>query len=1312
MCIVCAGGLLSWTPGGAQPWAPADGGFGLSGHVGLDGPFSLNAESVGYQPSTQGLGFTPSLGATLLFGLNIRWGPGQYTYSIPVAGSAWPGYQAGSGIGSEPFQTGSRVFTPQEAQIFRDSFRLWDELIAPDFVETDALVNLGDIRVAYLGPGLGNYAYTPPNNAFAPSPLNGDIWIGGSFAGTIDSDRINYLYNLNHEIAHALGLQHPHESPNYNPLFDNTRYSVVSYAHPADSRWYTFTASANGGWTATVTSVRGSSPMVMDIAALQALYGADPDTRAGDDTYLWNDGALIFQSIYDAGGVDTFDLAQNRRGSIVDLTPGAYSSISRISDLDDLARFYVETNPSLNMSVQQLRGTLGSNASQTFMNRDNLGIAFTTVIENVIGSQFADTIVGNIANNVLQGGGGDDFIYGYEGDDVLTGGSGNDNLDGGLGSNTAVFSGLRSAYSISWNGQIGTVVGPDGTDTITNVAWLRFADQTIAATPTGGLLVHGGVTDNVMIGSALDDTFYGMMGNDTLTGGDGDDILNGGDGDDVLDGGQGTDMADYQGATTGVSVNLATGQVLGLSGADRLISIENVRGSDQNDTLTGDAGANVLWGGGGRDLLFGGAGNDRLIAGAPRIDAPILVKPQTVINRDIQSAVSLDGYFDLQVDPEIFYSNTTPHATVQGAAHGQGYEFYSFSVRAGDKVVLDIDHFTASNLLFAAIDVLDQAGNPLAITATNLSDRDVFGTSYEFISSITGTLFIRVGKPGPNIINPLDPIPGQTYTLNVSVTSQMIDPRYNLGSTLHGEGGDDILYSGSGNDTLSGGSGVDTAVFLGARTASTISYANGSIIVEGINGRDILTSIETLEFADGTYDVDAGGVVASQARLNLTGDDSANTLTGGTSNDSLRGVGGNDVLRGGGGNDLLDGGTGFDAALYSGVRRQYVASSTSMSGNDEGTDTLIGIEEARFVDGILTFDASSASAQVMRLYSATLNRTPDQGGLEANTGALASLGLQGLANTFVASAEFQARFGALNNQQFVEQLYVFALGRAGDAPGIASWVALLNGGASRGQVVVGFSESAENIGRTAATLNAGLWVPDQQAMIIARLYDATFKRLPDVGGLTGWVNALKGGASVTDIAAAFAGSAEFQATFGALSNQAFVEQLYRFCLNREGDAGGIAGWVNALNTGTSRASVLLGFSESAEHVALTANLWLGGIRFAGFVGAPAEDAAKDLDGPQVLPDVEVVDIAYDPADLGLSFPDKDADAFVLPAVPDMPLPTVDPADPFNGLDLALLRAEAFNNSRMMLILPEAPDATPDFDLDAWTPAQRDGYWLM
>ncbi|MBU1346362.1 MAG: DUF4214 domain-containing protein, partial [Alphaproteobacteria bacterium] len=492
---------------------------------------------------------------------------------------------------------------------------------------------------------------------------------------------------------------------------------------------------------------------------------------------------------------------------------------------------------------------------------------------------------------------------------------------------------------------------------------------------------------------------------------------------------------------------------------------------------------------------------------------------------------------------------------------------------------------------------------------------------------------------------------------------------------LVGGAGNDYLIGGTGDDSLTGGPGNDTFGYLDRRFGDDIITdfsAGDRIDLSALN----ISSLEALRpfirqvGADAVIElrftsdretitiqnVQAASLTAadfifstSPFALTVTGGNSQDYLFGGAGADRLNGLNSNDLLSGGGGSDVIDGGTGFDAALYWGVHRQYAASSTIVSGGPEGgADQLFNIEEARFVDGILTFDASSASAQIMRLYSATLNRTPDQAGLEANVAAMATYGLQGMASFFVGSAEFQARFGALANQQFVEQLYVFALGRAGDSGGVAAWVAALNGGATRGQVVVGFSESAENQGRTAATLNAGLWVPDAQAQIIARLYDATFDRLPDVGGLSGWTAALKTGTALVDIAAAFAGSAEFQARYGALSNQAFVEQLYRFCLNREGDAGGIAGWVAALNGGTSRASVLMGFSESAEHAALTAASWLGGIRYDGYVGAPVEDLGlKAFDDPQILP-LDDDGAVYDPADLGLALAEKDDDAFVLP----------------------------------------------------------------
>ncbi|WP_298128237.1 DUF4214 domain-containing protein [Brevundimonas sp.] len=945
-------------------------------------------------------------------------------------------------------------------------------------------------------------------------------------------------------------------------------------------------------------------------------------------------------------------------------------------------------------------------------------------------------VTGTFGNDVLTGTDGDDEIFGLDGDDTINGGDGNDRIDpgsgvdivnGGAGNDTLVVTSVRTGFPAPAQTTFDGGTGIDTFDlsafTLSPHAFWSYSSSTSSfsvvnytmrnvevlvgtsgrdifnlGTFNGVLSIHGGAGDDeiyVGTGAVLVDggagndrlSFYGGSG--TFLGGDGDDIIDafqGASSGATLDGGGGTDtlLFTYQRMVLDLMTGVASGfQITGLT----VRNFENVtiaaygsstqvlRGTDAanvfkvdydtgstsvemdgrggDDTIWGSRSADILRGGDENDWLEGRGGSDQLYGDAGN---------DTILGGAGDDLIDGGAGSDTASFEDLLSTGVTANL-LTGIANGS---------ESGIDTLRNIENLRGSD--YGDVLTGDDGNNRLE------------------------------GRSGADVLRGAG---GNDYLDGGSSADQ-----------LFGDEGDDTLIGGANDDTLDGGTGIDTAMFAGSYSAATITQSGATITVAGTDGRDTLTNIEILQFSDAIVDV-VNGQVAAEARMTLNGTAGRDTLVGGGSNDILRAGAGDDMLRGTGGSDLLDGGDGFDTANFSGVRRQYVASSTSVSGNGEGTDTLISIEQARFVDGILTFDASSASAQVMRLYSATLNRVPDQGGLEANTGALASLGLQGLANTFVASAEFQARFGALNNQQFVEQLYQFALGRTGDAPGIASWVALLNGGASRGQVVVGFSESAENVGRTAATLNAGLWVPDQQALVIARLYDATFKRLPDVGGLTGWVNAMKGGTAVSDIAAAFAGSAEFQATFGALSNQAFVEQLYRFCLNREGDAGGIAGWVAALNGGTSRASVLLGFSESAEHIALTANLWLGGIRFAGYVGAPIlDDTDKNFDVPQVLPGIEGDNELPEPT---IFLPQQGVgdskffsdDRFVLPPLEDIPEVLPDEIDALNAVvDLAALRAEAFNNSRMILILPEVPDATATFDLDAWTPNQRDGHWLM
>ena len=247
--------------------------------------------------------------------------------------------------------------------------------------------------------------------------------------------------------------------------------------------------------------------------------------------------------------------------------------------------------------------------------------------------------------------------------------------------------------------------------------------------------------------------------------------------------------------------------------------------------------------------------------------------------------------------------------------------------------------------------------------------------------------------------------------------------------------------------------------------------------------------------------------------------------------------------------------------------------------------------DVRFVDGDLSYDPNGAAAQITRLYQAALNRAPDQAGLHdwiRQLGTGTTLGT--VAAGFVSSAEFASRFGTnLDNTGYITALYANVLHRTPDSGGLAAWTGQLASGAARSDILVDFSESAENRSNTAAAAGAGIWNVDTNGPQVARLYDTVFGRLPDVGGLASWEGQLDSGAmSLDQVAASFTASAEFVATYGTLSPAAFVTALYANTLHRAPDATGLAGWLGQLNAGASRSSVVLGFSESAEHQALTA----------------------------------------------------------------------------------------------------------------------------
>ena len=240
-------------------------------------------------------------------------------------------------------------------------------------------------------------------------------------------------------------------------------------------------------------------------------------------------------------------------------------------------------------------------------------------------------------------------------------------------------------------------------------------------------------------------------------------------------------------------------------------------------------------------------------------------------------------------------------------------------------------------------------------------------------------------------------------------------------------------------------------------------------------------------------------------------------------------------------------------------------------------------------------------AQINRLYLAYMGRNADAGGLQywttqINSGAVT---LAQASDFFAASAEFLGIYGQLTDEQFVDQVYRNVVGREADAEGRAFWLGQLAAGQTRGQIMLGFSESPEFI---ALTNNGGVPAPvpapapapapapepqpnpepqtpvaEPYADEVTRLYRAYFLRAPDQGGLAYWTNQRAAGLPLAAVSDAFAASEEFALQYGQTSNGQFVELVYNNVLGRPSDPGGLAYWTAQLAAGQTRGQVMVGF---------------------------------------------------------------------------------------------------------------------------------------
>lgn len=402
--------------------------------------------------------------------VGTQWAGRSLTYSFVGPESTFstsPAY--GYGPGTEPWAPQVSYFGGFAVSSAASALSKWSAVANVDFtLVADLHDSCGDLRFGFTDLGDAHA------EAFSPAVgAGGDIWFSytestRSFA----EGSYNYLALL-HEIGHALGLKHPFSA------FSAFSASTTVLPASLDSQSHTVMSySAQAGSAGTDYTYRPTTPMVLDIEAIQYLYGANASYNANSTVYRFSQGANYHQTLWDAGGRDTISY-EGSDPCVIDLRPGAGSMLGN--------PVYV---------LDPFGGQVGPVS--------NVWIAHGTEIESASSGGGADRLVGNRIANSLSAGAGND---------VLVGGGGNDRLDGGGGQDIAVFSGPSADYLVTFNAATGRyavsdhIRGRDGIDVVSETELFQFSD---AARSASELVISEPVTGDAFAVIAVAEGFLGL----------------------------------------------------------------------------------------------------------------------------------------------------------------------------------------------------------------------------------------------------------------------------------------------------------------------------------------------------------------------------------------------------------------------------------------------------------------------------------------------------------------------------------------------------------------------------------------------------------------------------------------------------------------------------------------------------------------------------------------------------------------------------------------------------------------------------------
>lgn len=793
-----------------------------------------------------------------------KWTDAVVTFSFPTAVAQYgvlADYPNVPGSDTDQWTDGFVPFRADFAAVARTAFQMIGGYVS-DIAFSEGVASPAGATIRFGNSttydGVGGFSL-----GVGTEDWRGDIWMAGDWAAGRPPVAIGDLawIVVLHEIGHSLGLVHPDEADGVGgasmPIDrESHEFTVMSYkAHIMENRDTAF-AEVDGHYP--------QSFMMYDIAALQYLYGADFTTNAGSTTYSFapltgemfvnraSQGLpaanILFRTIWDGGGTDTYDFSQYTTDLVLDLAPGGWTDVDRHGNFQaaNLNRHYFDpvnpTGPEVYARGQVFNALLYEGDTRS-------------LIENALGGFGDDVMRGNQAGNALQGRDGDDSLYGFDGNDALFSGAGGGLMDGGSGDD-GIYAGdgaeiieggsgrdhllyTFSTAAVKVNLLTGTAFGGSAQgDLIAGIEELDGSPFDDVLTGDGGAnLLNGALGNDLLEGYGGADSLFGSGGNDTLVGGAGADSLNGA---------TGTDVARYAGAA--ITLNLLTGVHIGDAAGDVFSGIETFEGSSfadvlvgndaaqtldgrlGNDAIQGQGGADTLIGGAGFDGLDGGAGNDRLVGGAAAdslvggagFDTADFtdIGDDMVIDLASGSALSDDGIDNLSSVENVLA--TAFGDTVSGNAAAN-----LLSGLGGDDRITGRDGADSllggegSDTVFGGEgDSLDggagtdelSIGPSSAVTinlVTGVHGGAALGTviaGFEIIRTGTGNDDVRAGAAAVTLISSTG-----NDTLRGSALGDLLDGGGDA-DRIFGVGGNDTILAGFGNDSLEGGAGADLIV--------------------------------------------------------------------------------------------------------------------------------------------------------------------------------------------------------------------------------------------------------------------------------------------------------------------------------------------------------------------------------------------------------------------------------------------------------------------------------------------------------------------